>query len=121
MPALLSAISEAELDALNYERYHYPDPLVQKRLHAVYLKARLNYSYRNISLITGLHPNMVAHWTKVYQKDGLPALKTNNYGTNKSELEAHAADILRDFEANPPRSSDEPAERIFEQTGIRRS
>jgi transposase len=121
MPTLLCTISEAELNTLNYERYHYPDPLVQKRLHALYLKARLNFSWQTISQITDLHPNIIAHWTRVYQKEGLTAVKSNNYGTNKSELEAYAADILRDFEAQPPHSSEEAAERIFEKTGIRRS
>ena len=27
-----------ELDALHFERYHHPDPKVQKRMEAVYLK-----------------------------------------------------------------------------------
>ena len=29
-----------EIDALEYERYHYPDPKVQKKLEAVYLKSQ---------------------------------------------------------------------------------
>jgi transposase len=121
MHALLANISDADLDQLNYERYHYPDPMVQKRLHAVYLKARLNCSYRTISLITGLHHNMVSIWVQTYQRDGIAGVITNRYGTNKSKLEAYAASILADFEAQPPRSSEQAAERIFELTGIRRS
>jgi len=27
-------LSTSETDKLNYERYHYPDPVIQKRLHA---------------------------------------------------------------------------------------
>ena len=30
-------LSKTEIQRLNYERYHYPDPLVQKRIQAVYL------------------------------------------------------------------------------------
>lgn len=117
----MPAVSEAALDTLNYERYHYPDPLVQKRLHAVYLKAHLNFSYKTIGDIVGLHANQVAHWATVYCKEGLAALKTNNYGTNKSALEAHADAILTDFADRPPRSSAEATVRIQEMTDICRS
>jgi transposase len=95
--------------------------MIQKRLHAVYLKGSLNYSNRMIGLITGLHPNIVAHWIAVFQKQGLAALKTNSYGKGKSDLEAYAPAILSEFEAAPPRSAAEAAERIGEQTGIHRS
>src|SRR5829696_7864721 len=103
MPALLAKVSKADLDMLNYERYYYPDPLVQKRLFAVYLKASFNFSYQYIGLIVGLHPNMVSHWVRTYARDGIAALQTNHYGTNKSELEAHAMSLLAEFEADPPR------------------
>jgi len=32
-------ISKADLQLLNYERYYYSCPIVQKRIHAVYIKA----------------------------------------------------------------------------------
>ncbi len=121
MPALLAKISKADLDTLNYERYHYPDPLVQKRLFAVYLKASLNCSYQYIGLIVDLHPNMVSHWVRIYAREGIGAVQTNRYGTNKSELEAHATSLLAEFEAHPPRSAQEAADRIYELTNIRRS
>ena len=121
MPALQFRVSEAELEILNYDRYHYPDPMVQKRLHAVYLKGRLNYSNTMTGFISGLHPNVVARWISVYQQQGLAALKTNNYGKGKSKLETHAATLLADFEATPPHNSAEAAQRIFEKTGILRS
>jgi len=41
MPSLKFNLSEAEIEKLNYERYAFPDPMVQKRIHAVYLKATL--------------------------------------------------------------------------------
>jgi len=38
MPSLIFNISEAEIEKLSYERYSYPDPMVQKRIYAVWLK-----------------------------------------------------------------------------------
>ena len=121
MPALQFRVSEADLELLNYDRYHYPEPMIQKRLHAVYLKGSLNYSNTMIGFISSLHPNIVALWLKTYQNQGLAALKTNNYGKGKSKLETHAATILAAFGATPPHSAAEAAQRIFEKTGVRRS
>ena len=121
MPALQFRVSEADLEVLNYDRYHYPDPMVQRRLHAVYLKGVTSCSNAMIGLIAGLHPNVVARWLKTYEKQGLAALKTNNYGKGKSKLDAYSQSILADFEATPPHTSAEATQRIFEQTGIRRS
>jgi hypothetical protein len=59
MPAFPFKISKAEIEKLSYERYVYPQPVVQKRIFAVYLKMEFNYTNRLIGLITGLHYNMV--------------------------------------------------------------
>jgi len=42
-------ISSEELARLNYERYHYPCPLVQKRLHSIYIKAMSALSNDDVS------------------------------------------------------------------------
>ncbi len=93
MPVLPFKISKAEIEKLSFERYAYPQPVVQKRIFAVYLKMEFNYTNRLIGLITGLHYNMVAFWINMYNEKGINGLLTNNYGTNKSELEDHAENI----------------------------
>jgi len=52
-------ISIAEIQKLNYERYKYPCPIVQKRLHAVYLKATTAMSNEMIGKIVDLHRDSV--------------------------------------------------------------
>jgi transposase len=121
MPTLPFKISKAEIERLSYERYAYPYPMIQKRIFAVYLKAALDYSNQSISLITGIHPNTVSHWIRVYIEQGFDGLLTNNYGTNKSELEEHAESILDSFLKHPPINASEAAGRILEMTGIDRS
>ncbi len=32
--------SEADIDVLNYERYHYPHPQVQRKMEVLYLKRK---------------------------------------------------------------------------------
>jgi len=121
MRTLSYKISETEIAKLNYERFAYPHPMVQKRIFSVYLKAVLNYSNHTIGLITGLHQNTVSYWIQVYQKKGYEGLLTNSYGTNESELETHSESILSSFSKQPPMCAAEAAERISEMTGIKRS
>ena len=51
-------LREDEIRHLNYQRFHYPCPRVQKRLHAVYLKATQNkMSNSKIGELVDLHCN----------------------------------------------------------------
>ena len=87
MPTLPFKISEAESDSyriekLSYERYAYPDPLIQKRIFSVYLKATLGWTNSLIGKVVGLHCNMVGYWLGVYKQKGFEGLLVNNYGTH---------------------------------------
>ncbi|HUZ57192.1 MAG TPA: helix-turn-helix domain-containing protein [Hanamia sp.] len=121
MPTLKFNLSEAEIEKLNYNRYSFPDPMVQKRIHAVYLKATLGWSNLIIGQIVGLHYNVVGEWINAYKRNGFEALLSNKYGSNKSELEIHADNILESFQIRPPMTSAEAADRIKEMTGVSRS
>ncbi|MDM8569563.1 hypothetical protein QUF50_08665 [Thiotrichales bacterium HSG1] len=42
--------SQKEIDALDKERYHYPHPMVQKRMEALFLKSQ-GYKHKDICCI----------------------------------------------------------------------
>ncbi len=121
MPTLLLNLSEAEIEQLRYERYAYPDPMVQKRIFAVYLKATMNWSNKVIGEVVGLHYNSVGQWINVYKEQGLQGLLVNGYGGRKSEMDTHAVSVLQSFQSQPPLSAAEAAERIREMSGLERS
>ena len=121
MPTLKFNLSEAEIEELSYQRHAYPDPLVQKRIYAVYLKATLGWNNSMIGQTVGLHYNAVGKWINTYKKNGFESLLSNNYGSKKSELENHADSILKSFQIQPPMTSLEAAGRIRKMTGINRS
>lgn len=114
-------LSETEIQMLNYERYHYPCPLVQKRIHAVYLKASTCMSNETIGKIVDLHRDSVSDWVHGYKKGGFKAICRIAYGSNKSELESHADSILKSFADCPPMSTNEAKSRVKSMTGIARS
>jgi len=121
MPSLPFKISEAEIEKLSYERYAYPDPMVQKRIFAVYLKATLGWGNRIIGYAVDLHYNAVGQWILVYKQKGFEGLLTNNYGSRKGEIDNHACSILESFKNQPPITASEAAERIKKLTGLVRS
>lgn len=114
-------LSDAEIQRLKYESYHYPCPHIQKRIHAVYIKATVGLSNEMIGRVVGLHRNAVCSWTSVYKESGFDALCQFNYGTNKSKLENHSTSILKSFIERPPMSVCEARARIEDMTGIIRS
>jgi transposase len=121
MPTLPFNVSEAEIEKLSYERYAYADPMVQKRISAVYLKVTLGWSNLMIGHAVGMHYNAVGKWVNTYKINGFEALLSNNYGGKKSELENYADSILKSFQLQPPMTAAVAAERIREMTGISRS
>src|SRR3954470_7700092 len=114
-------ISSEELTKLNYERYHYPCPLVQKRLHSLYIKAVSGLSNEDVGNLTDAHRNSLSEWVKLYQQGGMEALMKVNYGTNTSVLEEQAGSLVELLTKAPPRSVGEAMIKIQALTGIQRS
>lgn len=120
MPTSLQ-ISEAELQVLNYERYHQNLPLIQSRLHAVYAKATMGFSNEVIGTLLGIHPHTVGRSISIYKSEGIEGLLTTGYGTNKSILDPYADEILDSFKQSPPLNVNQARERIAQISGITRS
>ncbi len=114
-------LSSEELAKLNYERYHYPCPIIQKRLHAVYIKASTLLSNKKISIIVGGHCNSVGQWITIYKENGFDELCKITCHSNQSLLEKESVSIKELFAKQPPRSIDEARLKIKELTGIERS
>jgi transposase len=115
-------ISKAEIAELKYEMYHYPDALVQKRFHSIYLKAIApELSCQQIGLYVSLSRQKVSAFIKLYNQSGIQSLKFNNYGTNKSELENYSETLLLNLENSPVHQLSQAKERIEFLTGITRS
>jgi transposase len=114
-------LCKAQIQELNYERYQYPSPIVQRRISAVYFRAILDCSNSEIERLSDINRNAVGYWTNVYLTEGLAGLSILNYGTNVSKLERYSGSILQSFTDHPPMNVSEAKARIEEMTGISRS
>lgn len=109
-----------ERDQLYHETFYNPDPQVRKKCAAVYCKA-LALPHKDIGTFVRVSQPTVRRYLKDYQAGGLAQLTQVNRYTPTSELAAHREALQAEFEARPPHTITEAAERIEQRTGLRRS
>jgi transposase len=114
-------LSPEKFKKLNYERYHYPYPIVQKKMHCLYLKGSLNLANAAIGEIIDAHRNSISEWIKIYTKDGFNAIIKIGYSTNERELEKHSSSIIEVFTNHSLGSLGEAIIKIEALTKIKRS
>ena len=108
------------IDALENERYHHPDPKVQKRMEVLYLKSQ-EVAHREIYPLCRISKPTLVAYLKQYQAGGTEQLKKFGYQGKSSELDKHGISLESYFEEHPPRTVAEAQHVIREQTGIERS
>ena len=113
-------ISAADSAYANYERFHYPDPRIQKRFHVLWLKSQ-GYSNVDISNIIDIHRNTVKAYLDLYELSGIERLKQFQYKTPLSELDDYKTSIEVYFRKYPPVSVKQARHEIKRMTGIERS
>jgi transposase len=92
--------SEAEVKALNYERYHHPHPRVQRKMEALWLKSQ-GLRHKEIGRLTGIGSTTLTSYLRAYQTGGLEALKEIKFYRPASELQAHRGTLEDYFRAHP--------------------
>jgi hypothetical protein len=90
-------LSEDEIRKLNYKRYSQNKPIIQKRLHAVYMKGSMSLSNEFISRLLDVHRNSVESWMHAYMEKGIEGLTVLHYKPRKSELESYSYIVMEHF------------------------
>jgi hypothetical protein len=67
-------ITAEEIDTLAYERYHYPDPKIQKKLDVLYLKS-MGLKHQEICKICRICETTLTTYLRQYQAGGIEQLK----------------------------------------------
>lgn len=113
--------TEADIAALDYERYHHPHPQVQRKMEALYLKSQ-GLPHKQISQLCRIGSRTtLSGYLRQYQQGGIAALKQLHYKGQPSALNEHISSLKAYFEAHPPRTSAEAQAAIERLTGIKRS
>jgi transposase len=107
-------------EALNYERYHHPVPLVQRRMEVLWLKSH-DLPHALIAKLSGVSENTMREYLRLYEEGGIEKLKEVNFYRPESELQAHIISLEAYFRENPPATIKEAQNEIEVLTGIRRS
>jgi len=114
-------ISSADLEITKYERFRYPCPIVQKRLHTLFIKSTTNLSHKMIACVVGIHADTVTDYIRFYNEGGLSRIYQVGYGTNTSDLEYHNDTLLDYFKNHPPHTLTQAKTDIYKLTGVDRS
>jgi transposase len=108
------------IERLNYERFHHPVPLVQRRMEVLWLKSH-GLPHEQIAQLGNISETTMREYFQLYQDGGIEGLKQVHFYRPESALAAHANSLEEYFRLNPPASIKEAQSQIEALTGIRRS
>ena len=111
--------SEADLQAIAHERYHHPDPRVQRHLEILWLKHH-RFRHERIAALADCSRSTVQRTLSEYLQGGLVLLRQVATRPPHGELDGHRVSLEQLFNEHPPRSVKEARHLIEGHTGIRR-
>lgn len=111
--------TDEEIEIIGRDRFHHPDPYVQRRMEILWLKAH-GETHERISALSGRSRRTVQRVLDLYWEGGLGAVRTMNWYQPTSVLDEHRQTIEESFKENPPHTIAEACDRIEQLTGIRR-
>src|SRR5262245_47678870 len=114
------AFTPEDLRAIARDRYHHPDPLVQRKMEVLWLKSH-RLPHDEIAAYAGVSRRTVQRYLNDYLEGGLPRLRRLRWHRPQSSLASHEASLEDYFLGHPPRSARQARAVIEQQTGIRRS
>ena len=109
--------SEADIAALQYWRFQHPDPRIQVRMEALYLRSQ-RVPTREIPRLCGISKASFHRYLTAYVTGGIEQLKYLEPRRPRSALHHHRATIEAEFRQCPPATVAESAARIAALTGI---
>lgn len=112
-------LSEADIEALRYWRFQHPDPRVQVRMEALYLRSQ-QVPNREILRLCGISKASFHRYLQAYVRGGIEQLKRLEHYRPQSALVTHRPRLEADFRQRPPATVAEAAARIEALTGIAR-
>jgi transposase len=111
------SFGEADIEALRYWRFQHPDPRVQVRMEALYLRSQ-KVANGEILRLCGISKASFHRYLKAYVTGGIEQLKHFEPRRPRSALHHYRTTIEAEFQQRPPATVAEAAARIEALTGI---
>ena len=104
---------------LAHDRYHHPDPRVQRKMEVLWLKSH-GLSHDDIATYADVSRRSVQRYLDEDLEGGLPRLRRCPGHPPRSALVEHETSLEEDFPAHPPHSTKQARAIIEQRTGVRR-
>jgi hypothetical protein len=114
------ACSEADKQALHYERYHPPPPRVQQRMEALWRKSQ-GVPHHQIAHLGALAATTLRSYLQLSQTGGVEALQQRHCHCPQSALSPYRDTMETPGREPPPQTRNAAVARRETLTGIRRS
>jgi transposase len=105
--------------ALAHDRYHHPDPRVQRKMEVLWLKSH-GLTHDAIAAYADVSRRTVQRYLDEYLEGGLPRLRRCSGNHPQSILVEHESSLEEYFRGHPPRSTKQARAIIEQRTGVRR-
>ena len=105
--------------ALAHDRYHHPDPRVQRKMEVLWLKSQ-GLNHDDIAAYADVSRRTVQRYLDEYSEGGLSRLRRGRWHPPRSALAEHQDSLEEYFLKHPVRSAQQAQAVIVRQTGIRR-
>ena len=105
--------------ALAHDRYHHPDPRVQRKMEVLWLKSH-GLNHDQIAAYADVSRRTVQRYLDQYIEGGLSRLRQGHWHRPRSARTEHQSSLEEYFAKHPVRSAKQARAIIEQQTGIRR-
>ena len=111
--------SADDRSAIAFERYHHPEPFVQRKMEVLWLKSQ-GLAHDDIARLAGVARSSVQRYLNEFRIGGLDAIRRYPWKGRRSALDGHRASLEDHFRGHPPRSVKDAQHVIEQRTGLRR-
>ncbi len=109
--------TEDDLSAIAFERYHHPEPFVQRKLEVLWLKSQ-GLTHDVIARLADVARSSVQRYLREFRCGGLDAIRRYPWKGQRGALDSHRPSLEEHFREHPPRSVRQARHLIEERTGI---
>lgn len=113
------SFSDEDRRSLAHDRFHHPDPRVQRKIEVLWLKSH-GLGHDDIATLADVSRRTVQRYLDDYIEGGLSQLRRGRWHQPQSALVEHEDSLEEYFQKHPPRSAKQAQALIAQQTGIRR-